>query len=81
MISSTSLDLPEHPWQVIEGCKRADFDTSEMEPLPARHADAAKVSLKLVDEADVYIGIYAHRCGSGPDGSVTSPCTRNRPCR
>jgi hypothetical protein len=36
--------------------------------LTALNADAVKVSLRLVEEADVYIGILAHRYGTIPTG-------------
>jgi hypothetical protein len=39
-----------------------------MKNLPARDADAIRVSLELVDEADIYIGIFAHRYGYVPEG-------------
>ena len=39
-----------------------------MEHLPARDADAIRVSLEMVDEADIYIGIYAWRYGHIPEG-------------
>lgn len=68
MISSTSLDLPEHRQQVIEACLRMDCVPLPMETLGARDADAAQESLRLVDEADIYIGIFAHRYGFIPPG-------------
>jgi hypothetical protein len=49
MISSTSLDLPEHRKQVIEACQRMDFFPEAIEHLPARDADAIRVSLEMVD--------------------------------
>ena len=39
-----------------------------MEHLPARDANAIRVSLEMVDEADIYIGIYAWRYGHVPAG-------------
>ncbi len=72
MISSTALDLPEHRKQVAEACTRLGIFTRPMELLPARDADAIKVSLEMVDEADLYIGIYAWRYGHIPDGKDIS---------
>ena len=68
MISSTSIDLPEHRKQAKEACERMGFFPYAMENLPARDADAIQVSLEMVDKADVYIGIYAWRYGHIPEG-------------
>jgi hypothetical protein len=68
MISSTSVDLPEHRQQAIDACLRQGIFPSAMEHLPARDADAISVSLKMVDEADIYLGIYAWRYGHVPAG-------------
>jgi len=68
MISSTSVDLPEHRQQAIEACLRQGIFPHAMEHLPARDADAIRVALKMVDEADMYIGIYAWRYGHVPAG-------------
>lgn len=68
MISSTALDLPEHRKQVISACENQEIFPMAMENLPARDADAIRVSLEMVDKADIYIGIYAHRYGYIPEG-------------
>ncbi|SRR6266851_5404917 len=68
MISSTSVDLPEHRQQAIDACLRQGIFPSAMEHLPARDADAMRVSLEMVDKADIYIGIYAWRYGYVPAG-------------
>lgn len=73
MISSTSLDLPEHRKQAIEACQRLGFVPIAMEHLPGRDADAATVSLEMVDRADLYLGIFAWRYGfRPPDGGGLS---------
>lgn len=67
MISSTARDLPEHRKQVMEACQRVGvFAEKMMENLSAEDANALEVSLRLVDEADVYIGIFANRYGYIP---------------
>src|SRR5436190_12816666 len=74
MISSTTLDLPEHRQQAMEACLRQSVHPLAMEHLPARDAYAIRVSLEMVDKADIYIGIYAWRYGhipSGHDISIT----------
>ena len=68
MISSTSLDLPEHRKQVMDACLREGLFPKAMEHLPARDADAIRVSMEMVDAADIYIGIFAWRYGHIPDG-------------
>jgi hypothetical protein len=68
MISSTSLDLPEHRQQVIDACLRQSVFPLAMEYLPASDADAIRVSTELVDKADIYIGIFAWRYGHVPQG-------------
>jgi tetratricopeptide (TPR) repeat protein len=68
MISSTSVDLPEHRPEVRNACLREGFFPDMMESLPARDADAIRVSLEMVDRADIYIGIFAWRYGHKPEG-------------
>src|SRR5260370_36665343 len=72
MISSTSIDLPEHRHEVRYACAREGFFPDMMESLPARDADAIRVSLEMVDHADLYIGIFAWRYGHKPEASDTS---------
>ena len=68
MISSTVLDLPDHRREVREACLRQEVFPLMMEFLPARDADAISVSLELVDNADIYIGIFGYRYGYVPSG-------------
>jgi uncharacterized protein HemY len=68
MISSTARDLPDHRGGIRDACERAGFEPRMMEKLPALDADAIEASLRLVDEADVYVGIFAYRYGYVPDG-------------
>jgi tetratricopeptide (TPR) repeat protein len=68
MISSTARDLPEHREEVMDACLRQSMFPSMMEHLPAEDADAIEVSLRMVDEADVYLGVFAHRYGYVPAG-------------
>lgn len=69
MISSTAADLPEHRKQAIDACLRAGVFPIGMEHLPARDATGIQASLEMVDQADIYIGIYAWRYGWVPDVS------------
>lgn len=67
-ISSTARDLGEYRSQVMEACLRADMVPRMMEHLPAVDADAVHVAMELLDNADVYIGLFAHRYGYIPRG-------------
>jgi tetratricopeptide (TPR) repeat protein len=66
MVSSTALDLPEHRKEVLDACIRQDMFPTMMEHLPALNAEAIKASLDLVDKADIYLGVFAHRYGYIP---------------
>jgi Domain of unknown function (DUF4062) len=68
MISSTSLDLPEHRKVVLDACLRKGMFPLMMEHLPAADADAIEESLRMVNEADIYLGIFAYRYGHIPKG-------------
>ncbi len=72
MISSTSLDLPLHRAQAQDACLRAGVYPAMMEHLSAVDSTAKAESLRLVNEADVYIGIFAYRYGYIPDGESIS---------
>src|SRR5262245_18517297 len=67
MISSTAFDLPAHRAAVKEACIAAEVFPIGMEQLPARDASAIEVSFEMVDQADIYLGIYAWRYGWVPD--------------
>ena len=66
MISSTARDLPLHRKEVMDACLRQGMFPMMMEHLPASDAEAISASLKLVDEADIYVGVFAHRYGYVP---------------
>ena len=68
MISSTAHDLPEHRKEVLDACLRQGMFPTMMENLPANDDEAISASLKLIDEADVYVGVFAHRYGYVPKG-------------
>ena len=72
MISSTALDVPQHRAAVKEACIGAGVFPIGMEDLPARDESGINVSLEMVDEADIYLGIYAWRYGWVPDGKDIS---------
>src|SRR3712207_9429890 len=66
MVSSTARDLPEHREHVLDACLRMGMYPSMMEHLPAVDADAIAASLSMVDEAELYLGVFAHRYGYVP---------------
>lgn len=66
MISSTARDLPEHRKEVMDACLRQGMFPIMMEHLPASDDEAVPASLKMVDEADIYLLILAHRYGYVP---------------
>lgn len=66
MISSTVRDLPEHRKQVMDAWLRQTMFPLMMEHLPANDLEAIAASLKMVDEAAIYLGIYAYRYGYVP---------------
>ena len=72
MISSTALDLEKHRPAVEAACIGAGVFPIWMKHLPARDADGVKVSLEMVDKADLYIGVYAWRYGWVPKGGDKS---------
>src|SRR5262245_5914698 len=73
MISSTSLDLPDHRKQAMDAVKRCLMNTWEMETLGAGLGDAISVSLKLVDKSEIYLGIIGMRYGFIPDDPARNP--------
>lgn len=72
MISSTARDLPEYRQIAMDVCLRLGKWPKMMEHLPALDADATKASLDMVEEADIYLCILAHRYGSIPAGEEIS---------
>src|SRR5437660_8550819 len=66
MISSTARDLPEHRKEVMDACLRQGMFPIMMEHLPASDNEAITASLEMVDEADIYLLILAHRYGYVP---------------
>jgi tetratricopeptide (TPR) repeat protein len=74
MVSSTALDLPAHRKEVMDACQRQSMFPKMQEQLPASGAsaesgaEAVRVSLSMVDEAELYLGVFAHRYGYVPAG-------------
>jgi tetratricopeptide (TPR) repeat protein len=73
-ISSTSLDLKEYRQAAIDACRNLGFEPIAMENFEAMGVGATEGSKRKLKEADLYIGIIAHRYGyveAGYDRSVT----------
>jgi hypothetical protein len=74
MISSTAYDLPKHREAAENACLRVHFFPVMMEQQARGSADALRLSLELVDQADVYVLILGRRYGEvapGQDKSFT----------
>jgi hypothetical protein len=72
MISSTVMDLAKHRAQVMSACLQQNLFPKMMEHLPASDANAIRVSMQLVDEADLYVGVIGFRYGYVPRGRKIS---------
>ena len=62
-ISSTGKDLAEYRQAAIEICNRLGLTPNAMEFFESMGAGATAGSQRRLDEADVYVGIFAHRYG------------------
>lgn len=73
MVSSTILDLPDHRKAVIDAIIRANFNPVMMESKSSSSKDSIAFSLKLVEDADIYIGILGYRYGYVPNDPNRNP--------
>src|SRR5215831_12956111 len=71
-IGSTSLDLSAYRAAAIEVCLRLELLPIAMEHFEATGSGATSGSIRKLDEADVYVGIYAHRYGYVPPSQTAS---------
>jgi CheY-like chemotaxis protein len=71
-LSSTYLDLVEHRQKAAEAIERLGQQGIRMEVFGARPSEASDVCREEIAEADILIGIYAHRYGYIPAGSAVS---------
>jgi hypothetical protein len=71
-ISSTSRDLIDYRRAVTDALLRAGYHPLDMVHFGARPEDARAVSLDEAGAADVFVGIYAWRYGTVPEGSPVS---------
>jgi hypothetical protein len=64
MISGTSIDLAEHRRLVIDACRRLRITPLLMDSAAGGDAETIQASVEMVDQADIFIGIYAWRYGA-----------------
>src|SRR3954469_54052 len=72
IISSTVEDLRENREPARDACLMLNFWPKMMEYIGAMDASGLAASLTLVDDADLYVGIFARRYGTIPEGSDVS---------
>ncbi len=71
-VSSTYIDLIEYRKAVERAVNLLDQQFKGMEYFGARDEEPKVASLKNVEQCDVFVGIYAHRYGTIPDGDTKS---------
>ncbi|MBN2305096.1 MAG: DUF4062 domain-containing protein [Anaerolineae bacterium] len=67
MVSSTTRDMPDHRRSVIDAIWRRGMFPLAMERDTADTASAVEYSLELVNQSEVYVGIFGNRYGYIPD--------------
>jgi tetratricopeptide (TPR) repeat protein len=72
MISSTTLDLPQHRQRARDACERQGLFPLMMEHLAAGRSPGLARSLEMVDRCDIYVLIIGVRYGEIPPGSTIS---------
>jgi hypothetical protein len=71
-LSSTSRDLADYRQAAIEVCNRLGLVPVAMEHFEAAPIGAVEASARKLAVAGLYVGIYAHRYGSIPQGEQVS---------
>lgn len=71
-VSSTSIDLKEYRRIALDTCLSLGVFPVAMEYFAATRDGAITGSLKALETADIYIGIYAHRYGYVPQDAKVS---------
>ncbi|MBZ0283667.1 MAG: SUMF1/EgtB/PvdO family nonheme iron enzyme [Anaerolineae bacterium] len=70
-ISSTSIDLPDYRKAVQDAILSLGLHPSGMEHWPVAGENPVDLCRKMVFDAEIYLGIYAHRYGWRPDGDTS----------
>lgn len=71
-ISSTYRDLVAYRHAVVKAIRSAGLESIEMETFNARPCDPQSVCYDEIGQADIFVGIYAHRYGYVPEGKSAS---------
>jgi len=71
-VSSTYIDLIEYRKAVERAVNLLDQQFKGMEYFGARDEEPKVAALKNVEQCDVFVGVYAHRFGTIPDGETKS---------
>ena len=71
-LSSTYRDLVAHRKAAVDALERLDVQTGRMEVFGARPDEPQTACLAEIDRCELFVGIYAHRYGFVPDGSIVS---------
>ncbi|GEM_PF-1087494 len=67
-ISSTSIDLPDYRQVAVDAILEVNFQPVGMERWSVTGEDPVNVCKRKVEQAEIYLGIFAHRYGWRPDG-------------
>jgi hypothetical protein len=71
-LSSTYVDLIEYRQAATEALERLNQQVGRMEIFGARPVEPSDACLSEIGDCDLFVGIYAHRYGYIPDGSMVS---------
>ena len=71
-LSSTYVDLIEYRRTATEALERLGQRVERMEIFGARPVEPSDACLSEIEDCDLFVGIYAHRYGHIPDGSMVS---------
>jgi nucleoside 2-deoxyribosyltransferase len=73
-ISSTVVDLAAHRQAAIDACLRVGVRPLVLESFPGSDQEPLSACLQIIDQADIYLGIFGFRYGyvpAGYDKSIT----------
>lgn len=70
-VSSTQKDLVAHRKHLLSALQNSAAFPLAMEFFAAQSGDAEAVSLQTVEQCDLFVGIYAHRYGYRPHGTLS----------
>lgn len=74
-ISSTMIDLPEYRDAVRDAIISLGLHPSGLEHWPVGGENSVELCKRMVEDAEIYIGVFAHRYGWRPDGDGTKSIT------